>query len=332
MFTVAKEQPAVFGANLPRGNYADLTTKGWEFVLSWRDQFMMASKPFGYGIRFTMNDSKARIDKYNNENLRLTDWYPGQTVGEIWGYTTDGFFTSEDEISKHASQNLVRASNSGKVLPGDIKFRDINGDGIISTGENTVTKPGDRTIIGNSSPRYFYGITLEGDWNNFFASAFFQGIGKQDWYPGAEANWFWGQYNRPYNKIPEFHLNNFWTEDNPNAYLPRYRGYTSLSGRELSVTQTKYLQNAAYIRLKNIQVGYNFPVALMEKVKLKSGRIYFSGDNLWSYSPMYKVTKRMVDVENAIQGSDNVLTGGGNGDGLNYPLLTSFTIGLSLNF
>lgn len=332
MFTVGLEQPAVFGAAVPRGNYADLTTKGWEFVLQWRDQFQLASKPFGYGVRFTMNDSKSTIDKFNNKNFRLTDYYVGQTIGEIWGYTTDGFFTSEDEISKHASQNLIRSSNSGKILPGDIKFRDINGDKEISPGENTVTKPGDRSIIGNSSPRYMYGIMLDGSWNNFFASVFFQGIGKQDWYPGSEANWFWGQYNRPYNKIPEFHVGNIWTEDNPDAYLPRYRGYTGLSGRELNVTQTRYLQNAAYIRLKNIQVGYNFPTALVEKIKLKSGRIYFSGDNLWSHSPMYKNTKRMLDVENAIQGSDNVLTGGGNGDGLNYPLLKSFTIGLSLNF
>jgi hypothetical protein len=167
------------------------------------------------------------------------------------------------------------------------------------------------------------------DWNNFFFSAFFQGVGKQDWWPGAEADYFWGPYNRPYNSMPESMLGNYWTEENPNAYFPRLRGYTAQStSRELGVKQTKYLQNIAYLRLKNIQIGYNLPQTLMERIKMQSARVYISGENLFSWSPFYKVT-RDLDVESTGP-SDKVLTTGSSGNGNNYPMLKSYTIGLSI--
>jgi hypothetical protein len=97
-------------------------------------------------------------------------------------------------------------------------------DGVINNGGNTVGTPGDRKIIGNSTPRYTYGISLGADWSGFFFSTFFQGVGKMDWYPGAENGTFWGQYNRPYNKVPKSQLGNIWSPENPDAYFPRYRG------------------------------------------------------------------------------------------------------------
>ena len=331
MFTAGMTLPAVFGTDVPKGNYADLTTTGWEGSLTWRDQFSAGSKPLNYSIRLTVADYTAKIDKFNNADRKLTDYYAGQTVGEIWGFVTNGYFTSADDITNSPKQILYKASNTGKLLPGDIKFQDLNGDGVIDNGDNTVGKPGDRKVIGNSLPRYTYGVTLTGDWNNFFVSAFFQGVGKQDWFPGSEAANFWGQYNRPYNKIPTWQLGNIWSEDNPNAYLPRYRGYVAQNGAgELAQAQTKYLQNVAYLRMKNVQIGYNLPVTLTNKLKMASARVYLSGDNLFTWSPFYKITKD-IDVEN-IGKSDQVVTDGNSGNANNYPILKGFTMGLSVTF
>jgi TonB-linked SusC/RagA family outer membrane protein len=329
MFTVGMSLPAVFGTEVPKGNYADLKTKGWEISLGWRDHFKVASKPFGYGVRVVLADYQAEILKYNNPQQKLSDYYAGQKVGEIWGYITEGLFTSEEDIAKSPKQTLIKASTSGKWLPGDIKFRDVNGDGVITDGDNTVSNPGDRVVIGNATPRYTYGINLNADWNNFFFSVFFQGVGKQDWWPGAEAGTFWGQYNRPYNDIPKSMLGNIWSPENPNAYFPRYKGYAAQSGNgELRVEQTRYLQDAKYLRMKNIQLGYNLPHQLLNMIRMSNARIYVSGENLLSWSPLYRRTKD-IDVEN-IGGSDRVLTEGRNGNGNNYPIMKSITFGLSV--
>ncbi len=331
MFTVGMSLPAVFGTTVPKGNYADLRTMGWELSLAWKDHFSLASKPFNYRIGVSLSDYQSKITKYNNPDKKLSDYYAGEQVGEIWGYVTDGFFKSQDDIAKSAKQTLFSASSSGQWLPGDVKFKDLNRDGVIDYGDNTVAKPGDRKVIGNTTPRYSYGINLDMDWNSFFFSTFFQGVGKQNWWPGSEADYFWGQYNRPYNNIPVSQLGNIWSEDNPNAYFPRYRGYSALGGmRELGVAQTKYLQNIAYIRMKNIQIGYNLPSVMIHRLGMSNAKIYVSGENLWTWSPLYRISKN-IDVENT-GGSDRVLTDGNSGNGNNYPMLKSVTFGLSVVF
>ena len=334
MYTIGLTLPAVFGATAPKGNYADLKTKGWELNLSWRDRFNVAAKPFNYNIRFTLADNRSEITRYNNPDKLLTDYYVGQTIGEIWGYTTEGFFIDTEDVASHAKQSPeMRASPTNIWYPGDIKLLDRNEDGFINRGTNRVSNPGDRTIIGNSSPRFMYGINLGADWTNFFFSAFFQGVGKQDWYPSTEAEFFWGQYNRPYNNVPSFHLGNMWTPENIDAYFPRTmsRAASSNTARELGVPQTKYLQNVAYIRMKNIQFGYTLPKNLISKIRANEMRVYVSGENLWSWSPLYKLV-RHIDVENTGP-SDQVFNPGGNsGDGYNYPMLKSITLGLSIGF
>jgi TonB-linked SusC/RagA family outer membrane protein len=332
MFTVGKTLPAVFGADVPKGNYADMKTVGWEASINWHDNVNIGDKPFGYNIGFWMSDYTATILKYNNDKGNLTDYYAGEKLGEIWGYTNDGYWTAADVSKAHDMQPLFKASNTGQWLPGDIKFKDINGDGVINNGDNTIYNPGDLKVIGNSTPRYSFGITAGADYRNFFFSIFFQGILKQDWWPGSESDLFWGQYNRPYNYIFESQVNKIWSESNPNAYFPRYRGYVAQnSAGELYQKQTKYLQNARYIRLKNVQIGYSLPKTLLAKAHLTDARVYISGENLWSASPLYKVT-RDIDVE-SIGKSDIILTGNSNnGNGNNYPILKSFTAGLSITF
>lgn len=331
MFTVGVTLPAVFGATPPRGNYADLKTKGWEMTLSWNDKFIVASKPFSYDIRLTLADNTAVVTKYNNPDKRLTDYYEGMKVGEIWGYTTEGFFTSAEDVTKHADQRLFLSTSSGQAFAGDIKLRDMNGDNVINPGTNTVGNPGDRSIIGNSLPRYTYGINLGASWNNIFFSAFFQGVGKQDWWPSTEAGVFWGQYNRPYNKLPRWHMDNHWTPENTNAYLPRYVSrLANRSGGILREAQTRYLQNIAYLRLKNVQVGYSLPVNLISKIRANSARVYFSAENILTWTPLYKLTKDL-DPENTGV-SDQLFTSSNAGDGYNYPMMKGVTIGLSITF
>jgi TonB-linked SusC/RagA family outer membrane protein len=336
MFTVGKTLPAVFGTTVPKGNYANMRTNGWEASLSWRDQFKVASKAFHYNVSVWMSDYQATITQYNNTNKSLTDYYAGEKLGEIWGYTDDGYWTAANVANAGKSQAIFHASNSGQWLPGDIKLKDIGGgpngqpDGVVNNGTNTKDNPGDMKVIGNSLPRYSFGFNLGADWNNFFIGAFFQGVLKQNWWPGSEADDFWGQYNRPYNNVLKYQLGKIWSPNNPNTYFPRYRGYSAQNGSgELFNPQTKYLQNVSYIRLKNVQVGYNLPAGLVQRAKLTAVRFYVSGENLFTYSPMYKLT-RNIDVEN-IGKSDNILTGTtNNGNGNNYPILKSLTVGMSV--
>ncbi len=331
MFTTGVTLPAVFGASSPKGNYADLETKGWELSINWRDQIIVGSKPFNYGVRLGVSDYISKILKYNNPEKRLNDYYEGQRIGEIWGFETGGFFESEEEIQNWADQRRFPSSVTGTFLPGDIKFIDINNDGVIDIGDNTVDSPGDKKIIGNREPRYRFGLNLEADWNNFFFSCFFQGIWRQDWYPDNNSAPFWGQYVAQYADIPKFHLGNIWSEDNPDAYFPRYRAYIALSSsRSLGVAQTKYLQNAGYIRLKNIQLGYNMPQNITSLIKANNIQIYLSGENLWTYSPFYKLTKGHIDVENIRNADPETGTGGGGGHA--YPILQSLTFGLKVSF
>ena len=339
MYTVGQTLPDVFGASSPKGNYADMTTRGWEITLTWRDQFQLADKPFNYEIRGTLADYKSTIDRYNNTTKNLDDYYEGMQLGEIWGYETEGLFQSQEEIDNHADQTLIQSSSQHVTYPGDVKIKDQNGDGVIDYGINTLDDHGDKKVIGNSLPRFSYSINLSADWNNFFVSAFFQGVGKQDWYPSNECI-FWGQYNRPYNNLPSWHLGNYWTEDNRDAYLPRYAGYNN----SIKTTpQTRYLQNVAYIRLKNLQVGYNLPHNITSKMRMQNARVYISAENVWCWSPLYKHTKDL-DVTN-IYGSDPELTsanvdnnkGGvsvdhGSGDGQSYPQMMSISLGVSVTF
>jgi TonB-linked SusC/RagA family outer membrane protein len=332
MFTIGMTLPAIFGATAPKGNYADLETTGWEAVLTWRDRLNLKSKPFSYDVRLTLADNKSVITKYNNPDKLLSDYYEGMVLGEIWGYVTEGYFTSLEDIANSPNQSpTFRTTANSTWFPGDLKFKNLNDDNVINAGTNRVDNPGDRKIIGNSAPRYMYGINLGADWNNFNFSVFFQGVGKQDWYPSAEANLFWGQYTRPYGDIPKTQLGNIWSADNPDAYWPRYvsRIANNADG-PLRAPQTKYLQNVAYIRMKNIQFGYDIPRNLISKISAENARLYISAENIWTYTPLYKISKNF-DVENAVA-SDQVFTSSNSGDAYNYPMLKSITLGLSITF
>ena len=330
MFTVGPPLPNTFGATVPFGNYADMSTKGWELTVKYNSQFELAGKPFNWGINGSLWDSKSTITRFNNIDSLLSSYYVGQTVGEIWGYTTLGFFATTDEIKSHADQSFIKNSNNNVWLPGDIKFADLNNDGVINNGNNTVRNPGDRKIIGNNAPRYQYGFTLSGNWNGIGVSAFFQGIGKRDWYFAPEAGLFWGPYNRPYGYQPELMMNDHWTEENPDAYFPRYRGYTALgTDRSLGAPQTKYLQDVSYLRLKTLTIDYMLPRSVTQRMKIAKAQIFASAQNLVTFSKLFKHTENFDPevMENPVGDLTN-----GSGQGYAYPMLKTTTIGLNLTF
>ena len=330
MFTSGQPLPAVFGAAVPSGNYADLSTKGWELTMSFKNQTQLFGKPFEYSISGSLWDSKSVITKFINPTKILSSYYVGQSVGEIWGYTTLGLFTSTDEIAKHANQQFIQNSSNNVWLPGDLKFADLNGDNMINAGKNTVDDPGDRKIIGNTSPRYQFGFTPAVNWNGFGLTAFLQGIGKRDWYFAPEAGLFYGPYNRPYGYQPLTMVNDLWSDTNPNSYFPRFRGYTALgTNRSLGAPQTRYLQNVSYLRLKSLTLDYAVPATLLKKLALSKASFYVTGQNLFTISGLFKHTENFDPevLENPIGDLSS-----GTGQGYAYPMLKTITIGLNINF
>lgn len=318
MLTAGASLPNVLGTGVPEENAADLKTKGWEVTVGWKDQFELGGKPFSYGLNFNLADSRAWITKFANDTGTLSDYYVGKELGEIWGAKTLGFFTSEEDIKNHADQSLVTSYPGTRPLaPGDLKFADLNDDNVIDYGKWTLDDHGDYTVIGNSRARFTFGFMGNAAWNGFDMSFFIQGVGKRDYMPGTGDLYFWGIYSQPWTNITYGNYYDSWSEDNPNAYFPRMKAYVAEVGdKECGVPQTRYLQNAAYARLKNLSIGYTLPKQLTQKVNLERVRVFFSGDNLCEISGLYKYYK--VDPEGL--------------GGQSYPLQRSYSFGLNVTF
>lgn len=333
MLTHSLTLPSVYGATTPKENCADLRTNGWEIYLRWNDHFKLAGHRFDYGISATLGDYKSKITKFNNPDKLISDYYEGMTLGEIWGYKVEGLFGSDEEAAAYQAQINDKAVNQrvynskvdNHLMAGDVKFIDVNGDNVINEGSGTVDDPGDKSVIGNSLPRYSYSFKLDASYRGFDFSAFFQGVGKCDWFPTTYAYDFWGPYSFPsLSFIHKDFMDNCWSEDNPGGYFPRPRGYQSYSGGSLSVPTDRYLQNAAYLRLKNLTIGYTLP---LKSTKIfQSIRVYFTGENLWYTSPMKKYSKT-VDPELAnTSGTYN------SGSGVGYGYSKSFSFGVDVKF
>ncbi len=331
MLTTAMTLPAVYGAGAPKENAADLRTWGYELALSWKDHTVAAGKPLYYGITATLGDYVTYITRYANDDKLLSDNYVGKRIGDIWGYRTDGVFASDEAAAAYEAAINSSVVNKGvfnSVAPynhlraGDVIYKDLNGDGVINTGSNTLDKPGDREVIGNSRPRYNFALKGDFSWYGFDLSIFFQGVGQMDWMPNAKSSYFWGPYGyqRP-TFIPTDFLSKCWSDaegaDNSHIVYPRQRGCLATSSN--LVTSDFYLQNAAYVRLKNITLGYSIP---FKSKAIEKARIYFSGENLFYLSPMQRATK-YVDPEVATAASTYDMT---------YPYSKTFTIGVDITF
>ncbi|MDR0756245.1 MAG: SusC/RagA family TonB-linked outer membrane protein, partial [Tannerella sp.] len=266
----AEPLPAFLGTDAPQRNSTAIETKGWDLTVEWKDRISEVS----YGIRGVLGDYRGVVKKYPNPTKLLSTWYEGQVMGEIWGYESDGLFQSAEEVASAPSQSLFWSTWG----PGDVRYNDLNGDGKITNGTNTLDDPGDRRIIGNSTPRYSFGLTLSAEYKGFDALVFFNGVGKRDAW--TTTPYFWSVNNNT-SFLSEMHLGNYWTEETPNAYLPKTYIYDGQISKNQQ-TSTRYLQNAAYVRLKNIQFGYTLPSALSGKIKCKRLRVYMNGENIFS--------------------------------------------------
>ncbi len=333
MLTQSLTLPSVFGANTPKENCADLRTTGWELYVGWNDGFQLKGRRFEYGISASIGDYKSKITKYNNPDKLIASKYEGMTLGEIWGYKVAGLFATDEDAAayqakindKAVNQRVYNCKQDARLRAGDVEFIDLDGDNVISEGSGTVDAPGDKRIIGNDLPRYSYSFRLNASYAGFDLSAFFQGVGKQDWYPTTYAYDFWGPYSFPsLSFIHKDFMNNVWSEENTGAYFPRPRGYASYSGGALGVKNDRYLQNAAYLRFKNLTLGYTVP--LKNKKIFNSVRIYVTGENLFYWSPMKKYCKT-VDPE-----LTNTSSTYNAGSGVGYGYSRTFSVGLDVKF
>ena len=331
MLTTGKALPSVYGASAPKTNNADLRTQGYELSLSYRDSFMLLGLPFEYSVSGTFNDFVGYITKFDNPTRNLSTYYEGMKYGEIWGYTTDGFFASDAEAANYPVDQspvctIIYGSTGGEqgLRAGDLKYVDLDDDNVIGPGANTVDNPGDRKIIGNSQPRCQFGATIAFNWAGIDFSMFLQGVGHQDWYPSTDARYFWGPYARPFSSwIQRDFLDRCWSPENPDAYFPRPRAYVAGVGsnRELTTVNDRYLQNLGYCRLKNLTVGYTLPQTLTRKVSIDSIRLYFSGENLAYIAPGFHSDYMDPEAAAKTKGKYPI-----------YPWQKTFMFGIDINF
>ncbi|MDR2776103.1 MAG: TonB-dependent receptor [Tannerella sp.] len=331
MLAPAEPAPASFGTNYPNTNAADLRTKGWELSLRWSSKINKVS----YDLGFNLYNSQTTITRYENPTgllLNGTSLYfrEGLIYGEIWGYTTDRFYTSDDFDANGVLKGgvpYVRGFN--KPNPGDILYKD-NGDGIIDNGTNRYEDPGDMSIIGNNSAQYQFGINGGASWNNFDLSFFLNGIGKRDLVmPG-----YWAP-NGTFTASVFNYQTNYWKKDTQNSYWPRIYGAAipniDDNNSANQQRQTKYLQNGAFIRLKNITFGYTLPQNINKLLHTRSLRVFFSGENLYTwhhlptgfYPDTYVALPGSLSMNGSIQGD----SGSGN---WSYPLMRQISFGLNL--
>jgi len=343
MFVVGAEIPAVAGYAAPRGNNADMVTKGYELSLAYKGDFAVKSDRLNFNVRLAFWDSKSKITKYTSKTNTLptlysTAYYEGMNLGEIWGYQVDGLFATDEEAQEWGVNAQSRTFWSGDNVSwnaGDLRFADLNGDGEVNNGNNTLANHGDLKIIGNSEPRYHFGVNLGANYKGFGVSAFLQGIMKRDWYPAGESGFFWGQYNRTYGYSLPWQNESRWTEENPNpdAYWPRLRGSLAASGRgTLRAANDRFLQNARYTRLKNLTVDYTVPAVVAQKMKMQSLRFYVTGENLFFWSPLKKHARNFDPEQITAGDSDYSAVAGTDGQGYGYPQTKSISLGLNVSF
>lgn len=341
MLGPAPERPAILGVGVPKANNTDLEDKGFELQIAWKDQL---KNGLGYGVKFSLADYQTKIKRYPNLTgdlgARTGDTYiSGRNMGEIWGYETLGVAKTQAEMDAH----LATLSKGGQDAlgnqwgAGDIMYADINGDGKINNGSNTLNDHGDLKVIGNTTPRYQFGFEITADWKGFDMRAFFQGIMKRDFWNGNY--FFWGAYGGGDKQKDDGGSGMWWStgftqhqdyfrdantnsvvngvnEVNLDSYYPKPLFNSSKNTKR----QTRYLQDASYIRLKNLQVGYTLPLAVSRKLHVSKLRVFVSGENLWTKTDMAE----MFDPE--------TVDGGWGNSGNVYPLSKVFAFGLNINF
>lgn len=310
--------PSVLGVGVPKTNNLDLKSYGWELQLSWKDRI----KDFSYEATVNISDAQTKVTKYPNETNRLDQYRVGEVTGNIYGFTTLGIAKTQEEMDAHLAVADQSALGS-KWGAGDIMYADLNDDGKVDRGENLKDKRGDLEIIGNSTPRFRTGVSINLGWKGVDLQMFWQGVLKQDWAPHPDAILFWGVSQRGewWSSAFKEHLDYFRGDDthplgqNLNSYFAR----PIMGSSKNQQTQTRFLQDASYMRLKNLQIGYVIPQKLTKKIAIERLRVYASGENMLTFTKLLKV----LDPESV---------GVGQQYGTTYPFTSTYSFGLSVNF
>lgn len=315
--------PDFFGAIAPQTNNARMRNRGWELSLNYRGSI---GKDIQYSIGGMLSDAVSEVTEYANETNTdpKEQWYTGKKVGEIWGYRADGLIQTQEEADAYNEKYDLSFISGKPWTPGDVKYRDLNGDKKINNGKNQLGDMGDMTVIGNTTPRYQYTINGSISWKGLSLSMMFQGVAKRDWNPGT-APYFWG--SGAYAQVTVFkeHLD-YWSESNPNAYYPKpyihtAGGVTPFRNKTMT-TSDRYIQSGAYCRLKNVTLSYDLPAAWVNKVGLDKVQVFFSGENLLTFTPL----KGMFDPEAIFTGNSYQSEGGKN-----YPMNRVLSFGVIVN-
>lgn len=318
MIGPAPEMPAILGTVVPKTNNTSLRTNGWELNASWRDRL---KNGLGYNISFNLSDARTTILKYPNHTGVVTDYYSGKHMGEIWGYETIGIAKKQEEMDAHLSSlpNGGQDALGKDWAAGDVMYKDLNNDGKIDSGSSTHNDKGDLKVIGNDTPRYLFGLNLGADWKGFDVSIFFQGIMKRDYFTGSSD--FWGASSLWGSSAYEQHLDYFRNDENHflgmnlNGYYPRPLFNTDKNKQ----TQSRYLLNASYIRLKNVSIGYTLPQHLISKWKLQNLRVFVTGENLWTGTGLTD----LFDPETIASDPAGMMK---------YPMSAVYSFGLSITY
>jgi len=315
--------PAILGTAVPVTNNTDLRTRGWELSVGWNDAL---ESGLTYSAKFLLSDSRSKITRYpNNPTGSINTFIEGRYMDEIWGYETVGLARTDEEMQRHLDGLPEGGQNAlgSDWRAGDIMYADLNGDGRISGGSGTITDLGDMKLIGNSTPRYQFGLILNTAWKGFDVRVFFQGVAKRDYWQGSDYL-FGASGDGVWRAVGITAVDNYFRDEttwsvqhgyrvpNTDAYLPR-----PLFSEKNLQPQTRYLLDASYIRLKNLQVGYSFPKGLTAKWGIRQLRVFLSGDNIWTGTRL----PAQFDPE-------TIGTLRGNG----YPLSNTLSGGLSITF
>lgn len=325
----ALELPEILGIDVPNTNNCDLKTQGWELALNWRDRL---KNGLGYSIGLSVSDAVTYIESYPGNTTNSIDSYlAGRKMGEIWGFETIGIAKSDQEMQDHLAK-VGGQSFGSKWSAGDIMYANIDGKPGITDGARTLDDHGDLRVIGNDTPRYFFGIDLNADWKGFDFRCFFQGVMKRDYWQSS--GHFWGVFNgvwrsRGYKEHEDYFrgepigLPGHEIAANLDSYYPRPIVDIGTSNNQR--VQTRYLLNASYIRLKNIQIGYTLPDSWMQKIGLSKCRVFISGENLWTGTGLSNLfDPETISGGNSNSGSQTYRAGNA------YPLSKTWSFGLSI--
>ncbi len=291
--------PYYAGMQPAYSNAGDMENKGWEISIGHKNRI----NEFSYGVTFTLNDNQNKITNLNGLNSQDKSMVEGYPNNGIWGYLTDGYYNSWEDITR----KLSYASKS--TWPGYVKYKKVfQGEGV----DPLTIDSRDQVSFGDSFPHLEYGLTLTSAWKNFDFTAFIQGVGKR-------SNFMSGIGLKPFSNGANLfrHQLDYWTEENQNAAYPIL--VPENNSADNFVRSDKWVKDASYGRLKNVVLGYTFSKDLTKKMGLGSLRVYISGQNL-------------VTVSNFYKGYDPEVNYSGTLGGEFYPIMQTYTVGLDLKF